>query len=92
MPFYFVEVAPELTQAMEDRFFRKQYEKSLNMNEIAQCFRTARRQRGLTQEEVAVKAGTTQSAVSRFESASRGASIDLAARLARALDSQLTLG
>ena len=92
MPFYFVEVTPEQSQAMEDQFFRKQYEKSKNMDEIAYHFREARIQRGLTQEEVARRAGTTQSAVSRFESGSRGASIDLAARLAKALGTQLKLG
>lgn len=92
MSFYFFEGSPEQAKAMEDQFFRRQYEKSMNMEEISKKFKAARKERGLTQEEVARRAGTTQSAVSRFESASRGASINLLARLAKALGSRVELG
>ena len=85
MNFKIYEIDPGFSDAMEDKLFRRQYEKSHSMEIIAQRFRELRRKKGITQIELARQINTTQSAVSRFENASRGATLDLASRMAQAL-------
>lgn len=54
--------------------------------------RQARRRAGLTQVELAVRAGVTQSVISAYESGQRQPSIPALARLIEAADFELTLG
>lgn len=51
---------------------------------LAQCVRRERNERGWSQEQLAIQAGTTQSYISQIESASRAVSIDVVEDLARA--------
>ena len=62
-------------------------------SEIAQLIRTAREKAGLSQRELAHKAGTTQAVVSRIESGndSRMPSLTLIYRLLSAADAKLEL-
>ena len=54
--------------------------------------RQARRRAGLTQVELAVRAGVTQSVISAYESGQRQPSIPALARLIEAAGFELTLG
>lgn len=92
MDFRIVEVDPQFAFALEDRFFRRQYERHKAMSDAGTALREARKRLGVSQEELARRAGTTQSAVSRFETAYRGATVDLAVRFARALGVTLPIG
>ena len=76
---------------MEDRFFRRQFERERNLSEIGQLFQSQRKQLGLTQRELALRAQTTQSAISQFENATRGVTLEFASRVARAMGGQLEI-
>ena len=56
---------------------------------IGTLIRDARKQRGLTQQELADVLGTSQSAVHRIESGGQNLSLDMINRIAGALDSPL---
>ena len=49
----------------------------------------ARSRRGMTQTEIARRAGTTQSAIARFESGKSNPTLDFAARLSKAVGAKL---
>lgn len=51
----------------------------------------ARNKRGMTQAEIARRAGTTQSAIARFESGRTNPTLDFASRLSRAVGAKLTI-
>lgn len=51
----------------------------------------ARNKRGMTQSEIARRAGTTQSAIARFESGRTNPTLDFASRLSRAVGAKLTI-
>ncbi|WP_411149612.1 helix-turn-helix domain-containing protein [Streptomyces sp. A30] len=55
------------------------------MTALGEAITTARRARGLTQEELATAAGVTQAALSRYENSMREPDSDVLARLAAAL-------
>lgn len=57
-----------------------------------QLVRRARKQRGVTQAQLAVRAGTTQSAISRVESDLVSPTVDHLARLLACLGAELRLG
>ena len=57
-----------------------------------QLVRHARLERGVSQAELAVRAGTTQSAISRIESDQVSPTIDYLSRLLTCLGCDLTLG
>ncbi|MCL2316789.1 MAG: helix-turn-helix domain-containing protein [Actinomycetia bacterium] len=56
---------------------------------IGRLIRDARKQRGLTQTQLATELGTSQSAIHRIESGNQNLSLDMINRIADALESQL---
>lgn len=56
------------------------------MNDLAARIRTLREARGLSQQELARRAGVTQAAITHIEVKRRKPSVRLVARLAEALD------
>lgn len=58
---------------------------------VAAGFRKARKEAGLTQSELAKKAGLRQAAVSRFESGKSNPTIDMLASVAHALGKELEI-
>ncbi len=54
--------------------------------------REARRRAGLTQEQLAERAGTTQSAVARWEAGRAAPSLETLARIVRACELELRVG
>jgi transcriptional regulator with XRE-family HTH domain len=57
---------------------------------ITHYLRAWRERRGMTQDALALKAGTFESVISRFETGGRGISLEMAVRLCGALDIKLT--
>lgn len=51
----------------------------------------ARNKKGMTQTEIAHRAGTTQSAIARFESGHTNPTLEFASRLSRALGAKLEI-
>ncbi|MCX6788060.1 MAG: helix-turn-helix transcriptional regulator [Candidatus Kaiserbacteria bacterium] len=51
----------------------------------------ARNKKGMTQAEIALRAGTTQSAIARFESGRTNPTLDFASRLSRAVGAKLEI-
>ena len=51
----------------------------------------ARNKKGMTQSEIARRAGTTQSAIARFESGRTNPTLEFASRLSRALGAKLEI-
>ena len=63
------------------------------MTRIGSLVRDARRHRGLTQQQLADRLGTSQSAIARIEQGNQNLTLELLGRLSAALDSELiTLG
>jgi DNA-binding XRE family transcriptional regulator len=89
MELCYIEVDPQIGLALEDRLFRRQYEKAKSLTELAADLRRARKSLAMTQGELAVRVGTTQSAISRFETASRGVTLEFASRVATALGTRV---
>src|SRR3982751_4194379 len=59
------------------------------MQRIGSLVRDARRHRGLTQQQLANRLGTSQSAVARIEQGGQNLTLDLLGRLSTALESEL---
>ncbi|MEK7114114.1 MAG: helix-turn-helix transcriptional regulator, partial [Patescibacteria group bacterium] len=51
----------------------------------------ARNKKGMTQAEIARRAGTTQSSIARFESGRTNPTLEFASRLSRALGAKLEI-
>ncbi len=73
--------------------FKSQYERELLINAIAKMIVELRYSAKLTQQQLAKKAGTTQSVIARLESGTdeRIPSIDLLARIASASHATLNI-
>lgn len=59
--------------------------------DVPSALRAARRRAGLTQASLALRAGTSQAAVSNYESGHKQPSLDTLTRLLAAADAQLTV-
>src|SRR3954465_4966294 len=59
------------------------------MQRIGVLVRDARRHRGLTQQQLAERLGTSQSAIARIEQGGQNLTLDLLGRLSAALESEL---
>ena len=81
------------TQKLKDQTIQSFYDEEKTKSDIARMIRTAREKSGLSQRELAKKAGTTQAVVSRIESGgdSRMPSLTLIYRLLTASDAKLEL-
>ncbi len=77
---------------MADPVFRVEYDQIRFREHAAGMVRSARRDAGLTQVELASRINTTQSAIARLESGKGGLpSLDLLGRVSRALGLKLTI-
>lgn len=78
-------------EALRDPEFRKEYEASEPKYALISAMLDARNKKGMTQAEIARRAGTTQSAVARFESGRTNPTLDFASRLSRAVGVKLEI-
>lgn len=78
---------------LKDPKFRKHYEREILINAIAKMVVELRNSSGLTQQELAKKAHTSQAAIARLESGvdERMPSLDLLSRIAAASNAKLTI-
>jgi transcriptional regulator with XRE-family HTH domain len=80
-----------LKEQLEQEGVRREYYRLDPFYRLADQLILLRKQRGLTQKELAEKAGTTQAVVSRLENVSVRASLETIVRLAEALDAVVEL-
>jgi DNA-binding XRE family transcriptional regulator len=78
-----------LEEALQNSEFRKEWETRQPARELKSALVAARIKGELTQAEIAERAGTTQSAIARFESGRTNPTLAFMQRLAEALDSKL---
>lgn len=76
---------------LKDRAFKKTWEATEVEYQIARSLIKRRLELGLSQEELARKAATKQPAISRLEVGSQAPSVSLLKKIAKALDSSLTI-
>ncbi|HEY62228.1 MAG TPA: helix-turn-helix domain-containing protein [Anaerolineae bacterium] len=74
-----------LKEKFQDEDFLREYLHQAIFYKLADEILLMRKQRGLTQQELAEKAGTVQAVVSRLENASVKASLETVAKIAEAL-------
>ena len=77
------------TKLLKDKEIKKAYDKLGPEFSLIAMLIKKRIEKGLTQEELAQKIGTKQSAISRLESGSYNPSIAFLRRVAKALNAQL---
>lgn len=73
----------------EDKELKKEYEALRPRYELISKAIDTRLKKKMTQEEVAIKMGTTKSSISRFESGDYNPTIDFLIKLSSALGKQL---
>lgn len=80
----------DINQFLEEKFkdeaFAREYYRQATFYRLADQVLLLRKERGLTQVELAEKAGTTQAVISRLENVSVRPSMDTITRIAQALD------
>lgn len=76
---------------MKDEEFRTEYEKLKPRYEAIEQIIRARKEQNITQSELAKRAGTQKSNISRFESGNYNPSLDFLAKLAESLGKSLTV-
>lgn len=78
--------------AMKDKEFAQEYEMLREEYELAREVIQLRKQRNMTQQELAVKAGTSQPAIARLESGQyQNVSMSFMRKIGKALGAQLTI-
>lgn len=80
-----------ITEKFKDRNFEKKYLRTAVLYRLAAALLLLRKQRGVTQKELAEKVGTTQTVISRLESASVKPSLDTILKVAEALDAAVDI-
>ncbi len=78
-------------ELLKDKNIRREYEKLEPRYLIISQLIEARRKKGLTQNDLAKRIGTKQSAIARIESGKANPTISFLEKLATALDSKLTI-
>lgn len=76
-------------EAMKDPAFRKAYDALEPKYALIHAILDARIKRGITQAEIAKRAGTTQSAIARFESGVANPTLDFMQRVSAAVGARL---
>ena len=76
-------------EALRNPKFRKAYDALGPKYALISAMLNARNKRGMTQVEIARRAGTTQSAIARFESGKSNPTLDFAARLSKGVGAKL---
>ena len=74
---------------MKDEEFKTEYERLKPRYELIAQIIDARSQLNITQEELAQRAGTQKSNISRFESGSYNPTLDFVTKIARSLDKEI---
>ena len=74
---------------MQDEEFKAEYEKLKPRYELIAQIIDARNKMNMTQEELALRAGTQKSNISRFESGSYNPSLDFITKIARSLGKEI---
>lgn len=78
-------------EALRNPEFRKEYDALAPKYALIEAMLDARGKKGMTQAEIARRAGTTQSAIARFESGRSNPTLDFATRLSSALGAKLEI-
>ena len=76
---------------MKDSEFEVEYEKLKPRYELIAQVIDARNQLNITQEELALRAGTQKSNISRFESGTYNPSLDFVTKIARSLGKEISI-
>lgn len=74
---------------MKDEEFKTEYEKLKPRYQIISQIIEARNEQQMTQEELALRAGTQKSNISRFESGSYNPSLDFLIKIAKSLGKEV---
>ena len=80
-----------LRAEMRNPEFKKAYDALEPKYALISAMIDARTKKGMTQAEIAERAGTTQSAIARFESGRTNPTLDFASRLSRAVGASLEI-
>lgn len=80
-----------LEESLRDPEFKKEYDALEPKYALISAMLDARGKKGMTQAEIARRAGTTQSAIARFESGRSNPTLEFASRLSRALGAKLEI-
>ena len=78
-------------EALRNPEFRKAYDALQPKYALISAMLDARNKKGMTQTEIARRAGTTQSAIARFEAGRTNPTLEFASRLSRALGAKLEI-
>lgn len=78
-------------EALRNPEFRKAYDALAPKYALITAMLDARNKKGMTQAEIARRAGTTQSAIARFESGRTNPTLDFATRLSSAVGAKLEI-
>ncbi len=76
---------------MQDEAFKAEYERLKPRYALIAQIIAARNQLNITQEELALRAGTQKSNISRFESGNYNPSLDFITKIVRSLGKELTI-
>jgi len=85
------ELNARIAEKFKDRSVEKKYLRTAVLYRLAAALLLLRKQRGLTQKELAEKIGTTQTVISRLESASVKPSLETILKVAEALDAAVDI-
>lgn len=80
-----------LRDELKDPEFRKEWEAKEPERKLMFAILDARIKKGMTQAQIAKKAGTTQSAIARFEAGNSNPTLGFASRLSRAVGARLEI-
>jgi transcriptional regulator with XRE-family HTH domain len=80
-----------IAEKFSDQDFEKKYHRTASLYRLADRVLLLRKQRGLTQKELAEIVGTTQAVISRLESASVKPSMETILKIAEALDAVVNI-
>ena len=78
-------------EALRNPEFRKAYNALAPKYALINAMLDARNKKGMTQAEIARRAGTTQSAIARFESGRSNPTLEFASRLSSAVGAKLEI-
>ena len=78
-------------ELLKDKKTREEYKRLKPRYQLISEIIEARKRKGLTQEDLAKKIGTKQSAIARIESGNANPTVDFLEKVASALDSNLTI-
>ncbi|MCH7641181.1 helix-turn-helix transcriptional regulator [Patescibacteria group bacterium] len=78
-------------ELLKDKKAREEYERLKPRYQMISEIIEARKRKGFTQEDLAKKIGTKQSAIARIESGNANPTVNFLEKVASALDSNLTI-